>query len=91
MLPLEAPHDEMTARERLEMLGERCVDRRSADRADDRRRLGRELFADDDTEARRDLGDESRNGGADWAPAPWLATKRALSVTDFASAARTAK
>ena len=61
MLPLEAPHDEMTARERLEMLGERRVDRRAADRADDRRRLGRELLADDDAEARRDLGDEPRD------------------------------
>ena len=90
--PLEPAHDEMAARQRLEMLGEGGVDRRAADRAEDRRRLRRDLLADHDAEARGDLRDEAgRRPAPIWAATPWAATKRALSVTDLASAARTAK
>ena len=61
MLALQAPDDEMAAREGLEMVGEGGVDRRAADRAENRRRLCGQLLADDDAETRGDLRDEPRH------------------------------
>ena len=91
MLTLQAPDDEMPARQRLEMVGEGGVDRRAADRAEDWRRLGRDLLAHHDAETRGDLRDQPRDHRRGKGGDPLAATKRALSLTDLASAARTAK
>ena len=58
MLAFEPAHDKMAASKCLEVLGEGGVDRGPADCAKDRRRLGRDLLADDDPEAGGDLRDE---------------------------------
>ena len=58
---LQAPHDEMPAGQRLEMVGEGRIDRRAADRAQDRCRLGGELLAHHDAEARGDLRNQPRD------------------------------
>ena len=69
MPALEATHDEMPAGERLEMVGEGGVDRRPAERAQDRRGLRRQLLAHRDAEARGDQrhqpGDRRRGLGGD--------------------------
>ena len=92
MLALQAPHDEMAAGEGLEMVGEGGVDGRAADRAENRRRLRGKLFADHDPEARGDLRDQPRHDRRGLRAEPLLSDKaRALSLTDLASAARTAK
>ena len=49
------------ARQRLEMVGEGGVDRRAADRAENRRRLGGELLAHHNAEARGDLRNQPRH------------------------------
>src|ERR1700679_1608713 len=61
MQTLQAPHDEMPAGQGLEMIGEGGVDRRAADRAQNRRRLGGDLLAHHDSEARRDLRNQPRD------------------------------
>ena len=55
---LEAPDDEMTARQGLEMFGEGEIDRRAADRADHRHGLGGEFLPGDEAKAGGDLGDQ---------------------------------
>src|ERR1700690_1558531 len=58
MATLETSDDEMAARQGLEMFGESEIDRRAADRADNRHRLGGEFLPGDEAEARGDLGDQ---------------------------------
>src|SRR5208283_465470 len=54
-LALQAADDEMAAGQRLEMIGEGGVDRRAADRAENRRRLRGDFLAHHDPEAGGDL------------------------------------
>ena len=81
----------MAAGQRLEMIGEGGVDSRAADRADNRTACAA-TFSLTTTPKRAAICEISRTmTGADWAPTPSLARKRALSLTDLARAARTAK
>src|SRR5208282_6024898 len=61
MLALQAPYDEMAAGQRLKMVGEGGVDRRAADRAENRRRLRGDFLADHDAEAGGDFRNEPRD------------------------------
>ena len=91
MAALQPADDEMAARQGLKMFGEGGVDRRAADRADHRHGLGGEFLADRDAEARGDLRDQPRDDRRRLAGEAAPSRKRALSLTDRASAARTAK
>ena len=73
----------MAARQRLEMIGEGGVDRRAADRAEDRRRLRGDLLAHHDSEARRDLRDQPRHDrrGVSGDPLRWRRNARCRSPT----------
>src|ERR1700722_5155185 len=63
VLALQAPDDEMPAGQGLEMIGEGGVDRRAADRAQDRRGLGGDLLAHHNAKARGDLRNQPRDHG----------------------------
>src|SRR5208282_2174136 len=75
VLALQAPDDEMAAGEGLEMVGEDGVDRRAADRPENRRRLCRQLLADDDAETRGDLRYQPRRDGHGMGAEPLLRDK----------------
>ena len=88
---LKSADDEMAPRHRLEMVGKGGIDRRASDRAENRHRLGGELLADGDAESRCDWLISRTTTGAVSPATPCCRIKRALSLTDLASAARTAR
>src|SRR5271157_5186852 len=65
----------MAACEGLEMIGEGGVDRRAADRPENRRRLCRQLLADDDAKTRGDLRYQPRRDRHGMGPKPLLRNK----------------